>query len=113
MFVRDKTFARLFEIHAGRGLYGPETWAYIPHAATAYVQNQLWWDSSWFNKFKQGAGRRSTIKSKAAGVRTVCLWFVSFLLFFPSTISVTIFSGLIVSRAAFEKIFIVELINLN
>ena len=49
-----------------------ETWVRLPHIATAYVQNMLWWDETWF--LKTTTGRVSTVKSKAVNVRTVCLW---------------------------------------
>ena len=49
-----------------------ETWARTPHVATGYVQNILWWDTTWFNKY-QGQ-RITTVMSKAPNVRTACLW---------------------------------------
>ena len=69
-FAREKTFTRQLNIHENI-----ETWARTPHVATGYVQNILWWDSTWFLKFKESAGGRvSTVKSEAPNVRTACLW---------------------------------------
>ena len=65
--VRDKTFTRLVDIHEHI-----ETWARTPHVATAYVQNILWWDPTWFPQYT--SPRVSNVESKASNVRTACLW---------------------------------------
>ena len=66
-FAREQTITRLVNVHEHI-----ETWARNAHVATGYVQNILWWDPTWFLKYK--AERMSIVKSKAPNVRTACLW---------------------------------------
>ena len=63
--ARENTFAREVIVHEHI-----ETWARTPHVATGFVQNILWWDTAWLNKFN--SKRVSTVKSKAPNVRTAC-----------------------------------------
>ncbi|KAL8742117.1 MAG: hypothetical protein Q9190_005359 [Brigantiaea leucoxantha] len=66
---RESTFARVITLHEH-----VETWTRVPHVATAYIQDILWWDPLWFDRFRSGPSRRvSVVESQAANVRTVCL----------------------------------------
>ena len=73
---RESSFVREISVHEGDRLGSPESWTYAPHAATGYVQDQLWWDSSWFipSDHFQANGRTSGVVSKSAFSKTVCLW---------------------------------------
>ncbi|KAI9862175.1 MAG: hypothetical protein M1824_001556 [Vezdaea acicularis] len=73
--TREPSFARVVAVQEKANGSNPETWARTPHAATAYVQNLLWWDPSWWIRFKESEnGRRSTVRSQSASVRTACTW---------------------------------------
>ena len=70
--AREYTFERVIQVSEKYFPGGHATWTYAPHA---YVQDQLWWDSTWFNndKINTTNGRLSISPSKSAGVRTACL----------------------------------------
>ena len=70
VIFRDVSMARVLALHEHN-----ETWTRAPHAATSFVQNIFWWDTTWLNRFREGPGGRfSTVESKAANVRTACMW---------------------------------------
>ena len=71
--MHEPTFSRVLGGTEAAASTNPETWAYAPHAATAFRQSGFWWDPLWFGKSHRYGGRASTVASQMAAVRTVCL----------------------------------------
>ena len=72
---RETNFERQLSLVEGDGSQYPETWVYSPHVATGYIQDQLWWDNTWFQNPKYDySGRTSTVETKSPAARTTCLW---------------------------------------
>ena len=72
---RETNFERQVSLVEGDGSDFPETWVYSPHVATGYVQDQLWWDNTWFlNPNYDYGGRTSSVETTSPAARTTCLW---------------------------------------
>ncbi|KAK3174394.1 hypothetical protein OEA41_001640 [Lepraria neglecta] len=67
LLLRELSFPRVIGGAEAVGSTSPETWAFAPHIATAFRQNQLWWDRSWFRRFNAN-GRASTVESQMAAL---------------------------------------------